>query len=71
MLEDWQREILDAQLARERLYASETQISEMSPLDAICASSYRSKHTRDEMARRIRWLVKSYDTPNLPLSAVK
>ncbi|UIY28715.1 hypothetical protein LZK73_18465 [Neorhizobium galegae] len=70
-LENWQRDILDNQIAAESLYASEKPLQDMGHVDAICAASYRAKYTKDEMARRLRWLRLSYATPNLALSDVK
>ena len=70
-MQPWQKRILDEQLRVERLFASETPISSMSRLDAMCAESYRSKHAPEEMSRRIRWLEQSYSKPNLALAEVE
>jgi hypothetical protein len=67
-LEQWQRDILDNQIAQETSCASD---EPMYGFDASCAESYRSKHSQPEMARRLRWLSASYDNPNIPLHAVK
>jgi hypothetical protein len=67
-LEQWQRDILDNQIAQETRYASDKPLC---GFDAACSESYRSKHSQPEMARRLRWLSASYDNPSLPLHAVK
>lgn len=55
-LETWQREIIVSQLKNERLYASDTPLAELSGWDFACAQSVRSKYSKAQMQRRLRWL---------------